>query len=105
MATQGNGRLGGLYCFDHIQYQIRQIIGHIVSGFIHTADHGNLEQGKPAECLAVELIPNFNQFSNFIDSVKNNKTPVTPGEHGLQVQKVIDAIYLSSKTKKEVKIT
>ena len=47
----------------------------------------------------------FNQFSNFIDSVKNNKTPVTPGEHGLQVQKVIDAIYLSSKTKKEDKIT
>jgi predicted dehydrogenase len=59
----------------------------------------------------VDIFPKYakednwiNQISHFVDCVKNNKKPISPGEHGLVVQKVLDAIYLSSETKKEVKI-
>lgn len=46
----------------------------------------------------------INQMSHFVDCIRNNRKPISPGEHGLMVQKVLDAIYLSSKLKKEIKI-
>ena len=45
-----------------------------------------------------------NEERNFMEVCTGKAKPVAPAEHGLIVQKVIDAIYLSSLKKKEVKI-
>lgn len=49
-----------------------------------------------------------NQFAlemdHFSDCVQNNKTPYTPGEEGLQDQKIMEAIYESARTGKAVKL-
>lgn len=44
------------------------------------------------------------EIESFADSVLNNKPLVVPASDALHVQKVIEAAYLSSKTKKVVKI-
>lgn len=50
--------------------------------------------------------PNKNQFAlemdHFAKCILNNKTPYTPGEEGLQDQKIMEAIYTSAKEKKPV---
>jgi predicted dehydrogenase len=46
----------------------------------------------------------LNQMRHFIDCIANNRKPIAPGEHGLAVQKVLDAVYLSGQTKREVVI-
>jgi predicted dehydrogenase len=45
-----------------------------------------------------------NEFNNFCDSIRGLAKPCSPAEHGVTVQKILDAIYLSSKLNKEVKI-
>ena len=45
-----------------------------------------------------------NEMSNFCDSIRGLAKPGTPAEHGVTVQKVLDAIYLSAKLGREVKI-
>lgn len=64
---------------------------------------------------SVDISPKFNKNSSyyefidneifhFVDCIKNNKKPISSGEQGLVVQKIIDAIYLSSEKCKEIKI-
>lgn len=54
------------------------------------------------------LIGDKNQFAlemdHMAECVLQNKTPYTPGEEGLQDQKIMEAIYLSAKTGKPVKL-
>ena len=45
-----------------------------------------------------------NQERNFMEVCTGKAKPVAPAEHGLVIQKIIDAIYLSSQEKREVKI-
>ncbi|MBD3184119.1 gfo/Idh/MocA family oxidoreductase [Candidatus Poribacteria bacterium] len=44
----------------------------------------------------------LSQFEHFADCIMTGKIPISPGEHGVLMMKVLDAIYESSKTKKEV---
>ena len=54
------------------------------------------------------VIGDKNQFALEMDHmalcVMQNKTPFTPGEEGLQDQRIMEAIYLSAKTGKPVKL-
>ena len=53
-------------------------------------------------------IPEKNQFAleidHFSECVIDNKTPYTPGEEGLQDQKIMEAIYESARTGKPVQL-
>jgi len=42
------------------------------------------------------------EIDHFVDCVRKRKRPNTPGEVGLAIQKVLDALYLSSELGREV---
>lgn len=44
----------------------------------------------------------LSQFEHFATCILEDKTPISPGEHGVLMMKVLDAIYESSETGKEV---
>jgi len=44
------------------------------------------------------------EMDHFSDCVQNNKTPFTPGEEGLQDQKIMEAIYQSAREGRPVKL-
>jgi predicted dehydrogenase len=44
------------------------------------------------------------KMRNFVDTALHGEENKAPGLHGLMVQKMIDAIYKSAETGKEVKI-
>jgi len=45
------------------------------------------------------------EMDHMAECVRNNKTPYTPGEEGLQDQRIMEAIYQSAKENKPVKLT
>jgi predicted dehydrogenase len=45
------------------------------------------------------------EMDHMAECVRQNKTPYTPGEEGLQDQRIMEAIYLSAKENRPVKIT
>jgi len=69
--------------------------------------HGMLVEGKTAN-TEITIDPN-NQFAREIDHMSlcviNDKIPHTPGEEGLQDQRIMDAIYESARTGRVVKIS
>lgn len=44
----------------------------------------------------------LNEFEHFIDCIKNDREPLAPPEQAVDLMKVIDAVYRSAETKKEV---
>jgi predicted dehydrogenase len=66
-----------------------------------------VEQGK--EQTSELQIEEGNQFAreldHFAQCVRKDKEPHTPGEEGLQDQRIIEAIYESARTKRPVKLT
>jgi predicted dehydrogenase len=42
--------------------------------------------------------------SHFVRCIRDGKTPMAPGEHGLTVMRVLDAIYESARTGREVRL-
>jgi predicted dehydrogenase len=68
--------------------------------------HGNLVEGRNAT-TEVSIDP-VDQFAREIDHMSqcviNDKVPHTPGEEGLQDQRIIEAIYESARTGRAVKI-
>lgn len=65
------------------------------------AEGKNLFKHNPA-------IPDKDQFApqmdHFADCIMNNQTPYTPGEEGLQDQKIMEAIYQSAKEGKVINL-
>ena len=59
---------------------------------------------------SVEIIPKTyslpwgNPQGHFVECLINSREPMATGEHGLEIMKILDAIYESSRTKKEVLI-
>jgi len=66
---------------------------------IYTEQYGRISDVLPKYAREDNV---GNEVRHFIDCIRNNKKPISPGEHGLAVQKVLDAIYESSHTKKEI---
>lgn len=44
------------------------------------------------------------EIAHFVDCIRNNKKPISTAEQAIIVQKIIDSIYLSTKTCKEIKV-
>ena len=63
---------------------------------IWTEEHGALANVEPKN------VKRLSQFEHFADCILKDKTPISPGEHGVLMMKVLDAIYKSSETKREV---
>jgi predicted dehydrogenase len=60
----------------------------------------------------VDLEPRFPQISgheaeiaHFVECVRSDQTPMATGEEGLEIMRILDAIYLSAKTGKEVSLS
>jgi predicted dehydrogenase len=74
------------------------------NGLMPEASHA---EGK-VENKMMPKIQEKNQFAleidHFSECVIENKTPFTPGEEGLQDQKIMEAIYESARTNKPVKL-
>jgi len=68
--------------------------------------HGTLQDGKSA-ITEVQIDPQ-NQFAREIDHmsvcVKDDIVPHTPGEEGLQDQRIIEAIYESARTGRAIRL-
>lgn len=58
----------------------------------------NNYKGSSREGMAEEM-------AHFVDCVKNGTACITPAEDGLEIMKILDAIYLSAKTGHEVILT
>ena len=43
------------------------------------------------------------EIRHFVDCLVNGETPISTGEHGLEVVRILDAIYKSAATGKEVR--
>ena len=74
------------------------------------AETNPLKIYKEVEGTRAEIIPSLPEIndtiqSNFIDCIREGREPEVSGEKGLVVIKVIDAVYESAKTGKEVKIS
>jgi len=65
---------------------------------IWTEEHGALADIEPKH------VKGLSQFEHFADCILKDKTPISPGEHGVLMMKVLDAIYESSETEREVVI-
>ena len=65
---------------------------------IWTEQNGKLANVEPID------VKGLSQFEHFADCILNDKTPISPGEHGVVMMKILDAIYESSKTGQEVLI-
>jgi predicted dehydrogenase len=50
------------------------------------------------------LSPLVTPYQEFADAVLDDREPLSPGQHGLDVQLILDAIYRSSATGKEIRI-
>jgi predicted dehydrogenase len=48
--------------------------------------------------------PHAQEVAHFIDCIRTGSDPIPTGEHGLMAMEIIDAIYASSKTGREVKL-
>ena len=62
--------------------------------------------------VAVDItpeVPNVDAFArqtgHFIQCIQTRKTPLMSGEQGVQLMQILDAIYKSSATGKEVRIS
>ena len=73
---------------------LRQELVHAPNGKQVTEQPGNPHKQQ----FALEL-------DHMAECVRNNKTPYTPGEEGLQDQRIMEAIYKSAREGKPVKLT
>jgi predicted dehydrogenase len=62
--------------------------------------------------VAVDItpeVPNVDAFAgqtgHFVECIQKSKTPLMSGEQGVQLMQILDAIYKSSATGKEVRIS
>jgi predicted dehydrogenase len=75
---------------DAYQYEAR----------IYTENHGTLWETR----LQQTTTPTPSACGEFISAIQENREPSASGQHGLDVQNILDAIYKSSATGKEIKI-
>jgi predicted dehydrogenase len=68
---------------------------------VYTEEGGNLFTKKLDEAL----VPSPSAYSEFISSIVEKRPPSASGEHGLRVMKILDGIYKSAQTGREVRYT
>jgi predicted dehydrogenase len=73
--------------------------GEIAPLTIYTDVDGRSADIKP---YTSELSGHIEEIKHFVDCVVNGKEPISTGEQGLQITRILDAIYKSAETGKEV---
>lgn len=67
---------------------------------IHKREHGNLVSTRLVEPFA----PAPSVQDDFIDAIRTDREPACSGDQGLTTMRILDAIYLSSRTGREVRM-
>jgi predicted dehydrogenase len=65
---------------------------------IWSEKHGALINIEPKASKGISL------YEHFATCILEDKTPISPGEHGVTMMKILDGIYASSETGREVVI-
>ena len=71
---------------------------------VYREEHGSLTTTDIA-LPSTPMDAHEQEIRAFVDAIRRNKPVPVSGEHALVVQKILDAIYKSANTKREVKIT
>ncbi len=93
MVTQLLGTEGGI-----IQRNVGE--GYDFEAKVFTEEAGSLWSAE----LQQTLEPAPSAYTEFIDAVLEDREPLAPGQHGLDVQLILDAIYKSAELGEEIKI-
>jgi predicted dehydrogenase len=93
MSTQLWGTEGGI-----IQRNLEE--GYNFEALVYSEKAGTLWESR----LQQPLEPSASSYHEFVDAVLEGREPVATGRHGLDVQLILDAIYRSAQTGREVKI-
>ena len=93
MITQLLGTKGGI-----LHSNVNE--GYEFEARVFTEHDGALWETK----LQQATVPCPTAYQEFVDACLDGREPIAPGEHGLAVQQILDAIYKSAATGKEVRI-
>lgn len=66
--------------------------------------YGERGQAISTETIAFDKKPYQDRFKHFVNCIQNGQKCICPGEDGLTIQKILNGIYKSSETNKEVLI-
>lgn len=69
---------------------------------IFTEENGELKDIYP-DVVFDDGTARVNMWKHFIECIQEGKEPISSGEKGLLINKILDAIYLSSETGKEIR--
>jgi predicted dehydrogenase len=94
MITQLYGTKGGI-----IQRNVGE--GYEFEARIYTERDGAIWDQK----LQQSTLAGGSAYREFVDAVLDEREPISPGEHGLHVQLILDAVYRSAQTGREVRIS
>ncbi len=73
---------------------------------LHRGMHGNLVNVTPNLDASRNVKESYeNEIAHFVDCIRKGTTPISSGEEAHAVMKVMDAIYKSAATRKEVKVS
>ncbi len=91
--TEILGTRGGL-----VQRNLNE--GYDYEAFLYTREAGSLLETR----VRRRLEPTPDAYTDFIDALREGREPLAPGRHGLQVQRILDAVYRSAETGGEVPV-
>ena len=94
MVTQLLGTKGGL-----VQRNVGE--GYDFEARLFTEENGSLWNTQ----LQQTHVPCPNAYQDFVDACLDGREPLATGQHGLDVQLILDAIYKSAETGREVRIS
>ncbi len=80
--------------------QVNASEGYQYEAWLYREESGSLTETR----IRRRLGPSPGFAEDFVDALTAGREPLAPGAHGLQVQRVLDAIYESARTGSEVKI-
>jgi len=81
------GDKGGLHILPEVEF--------------YGQEHGQLVDVKPQFAKPSGYVE---ELRHFVDCVRTGRKPMSTGEEGAKVQRIIDALYRSAKLKKEVRV-
>ncbi len=74
--------------------------GHAFEARVISETDGSFWNSK----MTAAAVDDLSSFHEFVDAVLDNREPISTGQHGLDVQLILDAIYKSAQTGREVRM-
>jgi len=96
--------------YEHNEIQYLRLYGTEGGAVLHPLRIHKRIKGRLAD-MVINIRPEEGgknsrdrEIEHFIDCIKNDKTPISSGEQGVKVMKILDAIYKSAETGRDVLI-